>query len=320
MFHQLIGELKNEGHEVCISARPLSNTISLLKQYQLDYEVIGRHYGKNIFSKLYGYPVRVMELRNFVKKHKPDIAVSQSSFHSPVVAGLSGIPSIYTNDNEHALGNKIAFRFASRILIPEVFPQKINESKKIVYPGIKEGIYLWSRAEMLMRIRANNPKLQDAIYIRPEPSTAQYYKGGIHFMDEWMEKLSKKHRMVILCRNQEQKDHYRESFKDIDVPDDPVSMEEIASKGKLFIGAGGTMTREWAYMGIPTVSVYQDKLLKADEWLVNLGRMYHEPHPTADKIEQCLAFSHDLKPDDTLYKNGKTAYEIFKKTILEYAG
>ena len=54
MFHQLIGELKNEGHEVCISARPLSNTISLLKQYQLDYEVIGRHYGKNIFSKRMG--------------------------------------------------------------------------------------------------------------------------------------------------------------------------------------------------------------------------------------------------------------------------
>jgi hypothetical protein len=35
------------------------------------------------------------------------------------VAKLLGIPSIYTNDNEHAMGNKPAFIFASSILIPE---------------------------------------------------------------------------------------------------------------------------------------------------------------------------------------------------------
>ena len=64
MFRSLIGELQRE-HEVIITARPLANTVDLLKLHRLNYEVVGKHYGGNIARKLLGYPVRVRDLYRF---------------------------------------------------------------------------------------------------------------------------------------------------------------------------------------------------------------------------------------------------------------
>ena len=54
-----------------------------------------------------------------LRNKRVDVAVSQSSFHSPVVARLMGIRSIYLNDNEHAVGNVPAFACADQIMVPE---------------------------------------------------------------------------------------------------------------------------------------------------------------------------------------------------------
>ena len=84
-----------------------------------------------------------------------DVAISQSSFHSPLVAWLLGVRSIYMNDNEHAMGNIPSFLFASKIMVPEFLAaeklrkQWANPRKVVNYPGVKEGIYLWELDERL---------------------------------------------------------------------------------------------------------------------------------------------------------------------------
>ena len=113
LFSKLIKELEFAGHEIIITARPLANTIDLLDQKGLKYTIVGIHYGKNLFNKIIGFPIRIFQLVMFLKNKNIDLAVSQSSFHSPIVARILGIPSIYTNDNEHALGNIPAFYFAT---------------------------------------------------------------------------------------------------------------------------------------------------------------------------------------------------------------
>ncbi len=159
MFYDMIKDLESEGHSIIITSRPLANTIELLNQKKLSHTVVGQHYGKNIFKKIFGYPIRIIQLKKHLVKLKPDLAVSQSSFHSPVVAKWLGIPSIYTNDNEHALGNIPCFLFADRILIPErmsipsIFRLNMFSRKFIRYPGIKEGIYLWIKATSMFNDR-----------------------------------------------------------------------------------------------------------------------------------------------------------------------
>ncbi|HLO59740.1 MAG TPA: DUF354 domain-containing protein [Bacteroidales bacterium] len=316
LFAALIRDLSRD-HEIMITCRPLANTIELLDLYQFKYTVVGKHYGGKLTSKLFGYPVRVSQLYNFLKKQKPDIAISQSSFHSPITAWLLGIPSIYMNDNEHAMGNIPSFVFATKILIPEfldrrkVHKQWARDSKIIQYPGVKEGIYLWNSP-----ISYKNQEVQK-IYVRPEPWIAQYYKGAVNFLDDLLLYLKDRAEVVLLPRGKEQAVHYEdERFKGIVVLNKPQSLQDIASQCRLFIGAGGTMTREMAVLGIPTISVYQDTLLDVDQYLIDKGMMIHKPDLTGEFAYEYLQKCENQEPNYDLLQRGEETYNLIKEMLI----
>lgn len=315
LFAALIKDLMRD-HQVIITCRPLANTIDLLDLHKFDYTVVGKHYGGKLTSKILGYPVRVKQLYSFLKKQKPDVAISQSSFHSPITAKMLGIPAIYMNDNEHAMGNIPSFVFATRILIPEFLDRKkvhkqwAKDSKIIQYPGVKEGIYLWN-AEI------PESKSEKIVYVRPEPWIAQYYKGALNFMDDMLLFLKDKYKIVLLPRGKDQALHYEQpKFEGIRVLNKPLTLEEIASNCRLFIGAGGTMTREMAVLGIPTISVYQDTLLDVDQYLIDHGMMIHKPDLTGpfavDYLEKCEAKG----ANDYLLNKGKETYDLIKNLLV----
>jgi len=325
MFFELIRTLEAKGHEVIITSRPLANTIALLEQKGLKHVQVGEHYGKNFLKKIFGYPIRVWQLRNFLKDKKPDLAVSQSSFHSPVVAKLLGIPAIYTNDNEHAMGNKPAFICASKILIPEnlaverVARGGVAAGRVIQYPGVKEGMYLWSKGEAIQEKRKflNTEKVK--IYIRPEPQTAQYYKGKQNFLDDTILALQEKYSIIVLPRDANQFAHYQQNkFNKTLVPEKPMSFDAIASDCTVFIGAGGSMTLEMAILGIPTISVYQDELLEVDQYLLSKGLMLHEPNITAEKVTTYVNSLKNAPPSLELMNKGKQAFQLFIQEILKF--
>lgn len=324
MFKDLMEDLKLKGHEIMITSRPLANTIELLNQNNIDHTPIGIHYGKKTIKKLFGYPVRIFHLWNFLKDKKIDLAVSQSSFHSPLVAYILGIPSIYTNDNEHAAGNIPAFLFANRIFVPESFVFSkvglLNFIQKKVkrYPGIKEGIYLWRNSE---KVNQNKNRLTSGvqrIYVRPEPSTAQYYSGGTNFLDQFLNQAKSVYPITLLPRNDEQVQHYlTEGFRGIKVALHPLSFQEITNDCLLFIGAGGSMTREMAMVGIPTISVYQDDLLEVDKLLINTHQMLHKKQLILDDIEESINyFNAEPHINDLMFK-GKHAYTMLMNEITQ---
>ncbi|MFN5422082.1 MAG: DUF354 domain-containing protein [bacterium] len=327
MFYDMIKDLENEGHTIIITSRPLANTLELLKEKNLEHTVVGEHYGKSIFKKIFGYPIRIVQLKKHLSALKPDLAVSQSSFHSPVVAKWLGVPSIYTNDNEHALGNIICFLFADRVLIPEKMSIssffKLNRfsQKFIRYPGVKEGIYLWSKADGIYNSRksleaSHNPIL----FIRPEPLTAQYYNGKQNFLDDLLFELQHACDITVLPRDKTQARHYADKrFSQIHIPPKPLSFDDIASSCTLFIGAGGSMTRELAMIGIPTISVYQGELLEVDKLLISKGLMHHIPDLNTAKVFHLLKHIENQQPSTELVDAGKAAYHLFKREINRFA-
>ena len=326
MFYDLIRELESEGHEIIVTSRPLANTVALLNQKNIRHTIIGQHYGKNVFKKLFGYPIRVFQLWQYLSRLKPDLAVSQSSFHSPMVAKIIGIPSIYTNDNEHALGNLLCFLTATRVLIPEKMPipsffrNSIWCNKFIRYPGIKEGIYLWIKAASIASNRKQRlPSSDIEIFIRPEPLTAQYYNGKQNFLDDIIAELQDTCRVTVLARDKTQLAHYsQKQFNHIQLPVAPLSFDHIATNCTLFIGAGGSMTRELALIGVPTISVYQSDLLDVDEILISRGLMIHDPKLTTEKVYDYLKNIQDTKTSNELMDIGKSAYQLFKKEIYTF--
>ena len=122
-FSGLVRELQ-QNHEILLTCRPLSNTIELMDLQNFPYHKIGGHYGANILKKGLGFPLRILKLYFFLRDRKIDVAISHSSFYSPVVAKMVGARCIYLNDNEHAAGNRISFIFADQIMIPEFLRQK----------------------------------------------------------------------------------------------------------------------------------------------------------------------------------------------------
>ena len=323
-FTEIVKELEKEGHHFLFTCRNSGNTVSLAQQQGWMVKIVGDKAEKGLVKKMTAFPSRVLQLRKIVKEFKPDVAVCQSSFYLPLTAFTLGIPSVYTNDNEHAMGNIPSFLFASKIFIPEYMPiEKVKRQgaalKKITrYPGVKEGIYLWRRGKLIHQKRKTGSLKK--IYIRPEPTTAQYYKGKSDFLDNILLDLQQKYEFVILPRDKEQSRHYQEPvFSRITVCEHPMKFEDIAADCRLFIGAGGSMTREMAIIGVPSISVYQDELLGVDKFLVSEHLLIHEPNLDTDKLLKYLQNDISQRFNNVLLEKGKNANELIKNAILSYS-
>ncbi len=315
-FAGFIGRLRGAGHELVITSRPHANTEQLLRLSGLDFHSVGKHYGKRRRAKLFGFGMRCAQLYRFMAPRQVDVAISHSSFYQPVVARALGIRCLYLNDNEHAAGNEIAFRFADCVLVPEfldrtkVVGQGARDDKIVAYPGVKEGVYLWER-----EVRHAPPAKLPTVFVRPEPWLAQYYDGDAAFLDAILADLAADHRVVVLPRGDAQRLHY-EQLSGLEVPDAPLSLDEVVETCHLFIGAGGTMTRELAVLGVPTISTYQNELLDVDRFLIQEGCMIHEPTLTTQKARSFLAERTAQPPSSLLLERGRDAAALIERVLL----
>lgn len=316
-FVPFIKDFRQNNHEIILTCRDSGNTVALLQQQGIPFEIIGMRAGKQTFQKLFFFPVRLFKLFRFIKSGKPDIAVSQSSFYQPVVAKMLGIPCLYTNDNEHAKGNIFGFLFASRVILPsplrtEKFSGKwLLNSKLEYYPGVKEAIYLSQTT-----LPGDSVNTRSKIYFRPEPWSAQYYKGPLNFFDDVLLDLSEDYEVIVLPRDANQIVHYsHEKFKAVKVARKPISLNDIISDCVLFIGAGGSMTREMAVMGTPVISIYQSELLAVDKFLIERGYMIIDKNITYSGIKQFIGSPAFSKPDRAVLREGEESYRIIKNLI-----
>lgn len=319
-FKPFIAKWKLDGHEIFITARDLSNTLPLIRQNNWDYVEVGGHAGKNRLKKIMYFPKRVWLLRKILKRNKPDIGISHSSFYSPIVCKLLKFPSIYLNDNEHAKGNYLAFRFASLNILPE-FLFRTAQNKKWLqkynvefYSGIKEGIYL---SQLYFSNTKGRPSGIKKVFIRLEPWNAEYYRGKSEFMDLIISELTNNYEVNILPRSNEQAIYFKKKkLNNLVIHESPLSLEEIANKTSLFIGAGGSMTRELAFLGIPTFSVYQGDLLEVDKYLIEIGMLKHSYKPNVHMIETFLKEYNKSEVND-LKKRGIDAFNLIDKRLNE---
>lgn len=314
-----IKEFKNNNHQIILTCRGSGNTVALLKQHELDYHLIGKKVGNGVWQKLLFFPKRIYLLYSFMSKNKSDVAASQSSFYQPIVARMLGIPCLYTNDNEHAKGNLAGFIFAKKVLLPialssEKFTRKWPlRSKVSFYPSVKEAIYLSQKPNLLQLISGN----KTTIYFRPEPWSAQYYNGPLNFFDETLLSLATEYNIIILPRDSNQVVHYQqEKFRQIKVAEKPLDLKNIISDCKLFIGAGGSMTRELAVLGIPVISIYQAEMLCVDKYLVEKGQMKIKPDITYEEIKMILMKENNFKKNRSILEKGKESYNQIKELIV----
>ena len=137
--------------------------------------------------------------------------------------------------------------------------------------------------------------------------------------------LAQENKIFILPRDQKQTEHFKNlsnKHRNIVVPSQVHTVDKISENCDIFLGAGGSMTREFAVMGIPTVSMYQDDLLEVDKYLIECGELISEKDPS--KIDlyfiNKLKKTNDLvvKPYSDILDKGKEARNLINKMIEKY--
>src|SRR5499433_550219 len=147
-FHALIPEFRARGHEVEISARDFAQTVELAVNAGMMPHVIGRHGGGTFRGKAGNLVGRAASLRKWARDRGFDLAISHNSYAQIAAAAALGIKTVTLMDYEHQPANHLAFRLASRVIVPRAFPAKelrtygASMRKVHRYEGIKEDVYL----------------------------------------------------------------------------------------------------------------------------------------------------------------------------------
>ncbi len=287
-FKPIIERLEEKGHKIKIIAREHAQTIGLLDLYGLEYNVVGKHAGKNILKKIINAISRIIKIRKYISKEKPDICISHQSPYIIYAAFLEKVKRIYIFDNNHAkLQNNLTFPLSTKIICPKAINiNNINSKKFVKYPGIKEAIYLRNLKTNNKGLEKINKIKKKKILIRTEISSAAYLKGNPLF--NLIKELSRQNYQIIVSTRTKQEVLKYKGLNNVIVLDKPVDGPSLIKQVDLVMSGGGTMNREAAVLGIPVISLYSGELLDVDKYLIKKGLMIHNKNPSLDLIKKIM--------------------------------
>jgi predicted glycosyltransferase len=285
-FHALIPEFTSRGHQVEITARDFAQTLELAAKANMLPHVIGGHGGGSITGKAGNLVGRAAALRKWARTRGIDLAVSHNSYAQIAAAAALGIKSVTMMDYEHQPANHLAFRLASRVIVPRAFPaaelRKYGASLRKVrrYDGLKEDVYLAgfepdpAFADTLHKLGVTE---QDVLVVaRPPAREALYHRFENELFDELLAHLNSQPnvKIILLPRTDAQRDEFESrKLQNMIVPREALDGSNLIAAADLVISAGGTMNREAAVLGVPAASVYAGKWAAIDEELVTEGRL-----------------------------------------------
>lgn len=281
-FNGIIKKLREDGHEVIITARDFSNIHDLLDIFNQEYTSIGDH-GVTLEEKLLSSTKRAYELAQFIKDKEIDVAISKHSIEMPRVAFGLGIPNIFILDNEHAIAaNKLTLPLISKLIIPEIFDVwntikfGMDPNNIIRYNGTCEVTHLedFDYNPNILEDLGLELQKDKIILMRPEPSLASYLDADCtkSVLTPIVEQLKDIADILVIPRFKMQGELF-EDIPNVHIVKTPVDTFSLMKKADLVIGAGGTMNREAALLGTPVISCYPGSQLSVDTYYINKGLM-----------------------------------------------
>jgi predicted glycosyltransferase len=285
-FRALIPEFARRGHEVETTARRFAQTVELALAAKLAPVVIGEHGGGKLAGKGGNLIGRAWSLASWARGREFDLAVSHNSYAQVVAARLLSIKSVTLMDYEHQPANHLAFRLASRVIVPRTFPEAAlrkygaRASKVRRYDGTKEDVYLADfapDAQFVERLRELGIESHDVLVIvRPPAREALYHRFENELFDELLARLATRRdvKTILLARTESQRAEYAaRGAENMILPRVALDGANLIAAADLVISAGGTMNREAAALGVPAATIYAGRWAAIDEELVREGRL-----------------------------------------------
>ncbi|HYJ47611.1 MAG TPA: DUF354 domain-containing protein, partial [Pyrinomonadaceae bacterium] len=285
-FRALIPEFERRGHEVETTAREFAQTVELARSAGLRPEVIGGHGGRALSGKAGNLLGRSAALVKWARGRKFDLAVSHNSYAQVAAARALRIRSVTLMDYEHQPANHLAFRLASRVVVPRSFPDEAlrrygARARKVRrYEGTKEDVYLADFVpdpHFAETLRGLGVKPADVlVVVRPPARDALYHRFENELFDELLARLSMRAdvKIMLLARTEAQRETFSgRAAANMILPRAALDGSNLIAASDLVISAGGTMNREAAALGIPCATIYAGRWAAIDEELVREGRL-----------------------------------------------
>jgi hypothetical protein len=289
VLRPLVELLERGGHDVTLTARPLSHTTELLDHWGHQYTVIGHHGGASRLGKALAGSARAAEVFTFARGKGFDYGLAHGSTDLPAVGRVLRIPNTTMFDYEWArLQHSLNCRLATRVLVPDAIPADrlarygARPPKLVRYPGLKEEYYLgdFEPDDSVLGRLGLDPERVIGV-VRTAPSYALYLGGSENELVPRVLRrlLDANAQVVVLARTEGQRAALRAVDERLIVPDRVVDGSSLVALADLVVSAGGTMIREAAVLGTPVWSIFEGRRGAVDEQLEREGRVrfLHDP-------------------------------------------
>jgi predicted glycosyltransferase len=284
VLRPLVELLEAAGHDVTLTARPLSHTVELLEEWGHPYTVLGRYGGARRAQKARAAADRVARMLRVGARLRPDAALAHGSTDLPVACRALRLPNTTMFDYEFAdLQHHVNCRLATRVLVPDAIPAErlarfgAREPKLVRYPGLKEEYYLHGFVpDHAVLEQLGVPAGRPLAVVRTPPAYALYLGGSEHpLLPRVLRHLAAQDATtVILTRTPAQADAVDAlGLAGLVVPRRAVDGRSLVALADVLVSAGGTMNREAAVLGTPVWSMFEGRLGAVDERLLREGRL-----------------------------------------------
>lgn len=284
-FEPVIRELERRGYAVTVTARRFAGTLALAQARGLSVLPIGAGHDacRDERLKKAEHRRRTAELIAFARRGF-DLAVSHCSFTQAAAARHLGIPVFGAIDYEYLILRE--FRDARRLMVPSVIPPAafgpagVPETVIRHYDGLKEHVYLAGfRPDPALRVRLGVGAGQRLVTFRPIADHAIYnIDSGAGLQRRLLERLAGEDGVcvLILPRTAAQRAAFESLVRgrpSLRLGDGTLHGPSLICASDLVVCGGGTMLREAAVLGVPTVSIFPGPLGAVDRWLASEGRV-----------------------------------------------
>jgi predicted glycosyltransferase len=285
-FRALLPEFEERGHEVQFTVRDFAQTVEMAVAAGLPHTVIGVHGGRSLKGKGGNLLGRASALARWARGRAFDLAVSHNSYAQITAGRLLRLKTTTLMDYEHQPANHLAFRLATRVIVPRAFPQKAlrsfgaREIKVARYDGTKEDVYLagFEPDPQFIGTLAGlgiDP-LSVLVTVRPPARDALYHRFDNVLFEALLEHLSLRRdvQVIVLPRTGAQRTEFVSRARpNMIVPETALDGANLIAASDLVVSAGGTMNREAAALGAPAATIYAGEWAAIDEQLLSEGRL-----------------------------------------------
>lgn len=321
--------LKNFTHEqLLITIRDRAETKELVFDSGLKGRVIGKDY-RSLLKKSLNTIWRTYQLT--IKVHDFDYALSFENGMSVATSKVKGKQSILLCDNDLKFFQSKSFfqdfettikSFSNYIIVPKACYQNFKNhatknSKILFYDGYKEDIYIAGYKPDINFLQ--KLPFKNFVVIRPESLGSFYVKEKRSLVPQLL-KIFQDQKINVIYIPREKEDKAYAKGLDVFIPEHPLNGLDLCYYADAILTGSGTMAREAACLGTPSVSFFPgNHLLSVDKQLVNENKIFHSRNP--QKISRYLSATiNQRKVNTNLQRSKKVKKEvtnIIKNIIYE---